>query len=138
MKRIFRISVFILLITASFAGCETSPEIDPRSVFVAIYNVTETWTENGNTMTKAPFSMTITPSVLVEDKVLLNNFANYGAGITAEANINGYSLTIPQQTLPNLKAIAGTGKLSDPTLNFTYTEKVNNISVEITAIAKKK
>jgi hypothetical protein len=82
--------------------------------------------------------MSVEKSSQDANMVLLNNFANYGAGITAEATINGNNLTIPQQTLPNLKAINGSGTLTGETLTFTYTESYNSISINISATAKKK
>jgi hypothetical protein len=138
MKRIFRISVLILLITVTFTGCVEKTNLDQREIYVATYNVTETWTENNKTVSKPAFTMSVEKSSQHEDMVLLNNFGNYGAGITAEATVSGNILTIPQQTLSNLKAIIGTGKLNDPTLTFTYTESYNSISIDITATAKKK
>jgi hypothetical protein len=128
----------MLLATAALTGCEKKSEPDIRDIFVATYSVTETWTENSKTMSKPAFSMSIEKASLKSDVLLLNNFANYGAGITAEATISGYNMTIPQQTLPNLKAITGTGKTNGLTLTFTYTESFNSISIDITATATKK
>jgi hypothetical protein len=128
----------MLLATAALTGCTEKNEPDIRDIFVATYSVTETWTENSKTMSKPAFTMSVEKATQHTDMLLLNNFANYGAGITAEATINWTNLTIPQQTLPNLKAIIGTGTLNDPTLTFTYTESYNNISINITATAKKK
>jgi hypothetical protein len=128
----------VLLATAALTGCEEKIEPDIRDSFVATYSVTETWTENNKTVSKPAFTMSVEKGSQQNDMLLLNNFANYGAGFTAEATVSGYFLTIPQQTLPNLKAIIGTGKLNDPTLTFTYTESYNSVSIEITATAKKK
>ncbi|MCX6255077.1 MAG: hypothetical protein NTV31_11455 [Bacteroidia bacterium] len=128
----------ILLATVTFTGCKKDSTTDIRDAFVATYSVTETWTENSKTLTKPAFTMSVEKSSQHTDMVLLNNFANYGAGITAEATISGKNLTIPQQTLPNLKAIIGSGTLSETTLTFTYTESYNNISINISATAKKK
>ena len=82
--------------------------------------------------------MSVEKSTQQADKILLVNFSNYGAGITAEATISGTSLALSQQTLSNLKSVAGTGSLADPTLTITYTETVNNVSIAVTATAKKK
>jgi len=128
----------MLLATVLLTGCEAKINADIRDSFVATYSVTETWTENSKTVSKPAFTMAVVKASLSSEKVLLNNFANYGAGITAEATISGNSLTIPQQTLPNLKVITGTGKLNDPTLAFSYTETFNSVSIEITATAIKK
>lgn len=138
MKNIIKNSGFLLLLAVLFSGCEEKIELTNRDYFIATYSVTETWVENGNTITKAPFTMYVTLSYINEDGILLSNFANYGAGVTAESTKNGFNMTIKQQTLPNLKVITGTGKLDDPTLNFTYTETFNSISTSITAVAKKK
>jgi hypothetical protein len=137
MRKITFITL-VLLATALFTGCNPQSVPDIRDSFVATYSVTETWTENNKTMSKPAFTMSVEKSSQLEDMLLLNNFANYGAGITAEATVSGYFLTIPQQTLTNLKAIIGTGKLTDPTLTFSYTESYNSISINITATAKKK
>ena len=128
----------VLLATTAFTGCNKKTEPDIRDSFVATYSVTETWTENNKTVSKPAFTMSVEKSSQHEDMVLLNNFADYGTGITAEATVSGYFLTIPQQTLSNLKAITGTGTLTDPTLAFTYTETFNSISINITATAIKK
>jgi hypothetical protein len=128
----------ILVAITILPGCKTKINTDIRDSYMATYSVTETWTENNKTLSKPAFTMSVEKSSQHEDMVLLNNFANYGTGVTAEATVSGYFLTIPQQTLPNLKAIMGTGKLTDPTLTFTYTESYNNISIDITATAKKK
>jgi hypothetical protein len=129
---------FLFFTIALITGCDKVSETDIRDVFVATYSVSETWTENGKTMTKPVFSMFIEKSSQRQDLVLLNNFANYGAGITAEATINGNNLTISQQTLPNSKVITGTGALSGSTLALTYTESLNSISINISATATKK
>ena len=128
----------MLLAISVLPGCEAKINADIRDSFVATYSVTETWTENNKTVSKPAFTMSVEKSSQHEDMVLLNNFANYGTGITAEATVSGYFLTIPQQTLSNLKAITGTGTLTDPTLAFTYTETYNSISINITATAIKK
>jgi hypothetical protein len=82
--------------------------------------------------------MSIEKSSQHTDMLLLNNFGNYGAGTTAEATMTGNTITIPQQTLSNLKVIEGTGTLSDQTLTYNFSESFNGISNNITAIAKKK
>jgi hypothetical protein len=140
MKKKFRIPGVILLIqltVIALTGCKKDSS-DVRDSFAAVYSVAETWTENSKTMTKPAFTMSVLKSSVTKEMVLLNNFANYGAGITAEATISGKTLTIPQQTLSNLKAINGSGTLSDQTLTITYTESYNSISVSITAVASKK
>jgi hypothetical protein len=140
MKSKFSISGIILLIliaVTSLTGCKKD-SADNRDSFTGIFSVSETWTENGKTVSKPAFTMSVLKSSVSNDMVLLNNFANYGAGITAEATVEGNNLTISQQTLSNLKAISGSGTLSDQTLNITYTETYNNTSTSITAVATKK
>jgi hypothetical protein len=126
MRKIVILAV-IISATAFIAGCKKDKAPDPREVFVATYSVTETWTENSQSMTKPSFTM-----------VLLINFADYGMGVTAEATISGTKITIPQQTLSNSRTISGSGTLSDPNLTFTYSETKNTITNSITATAKKK
>ena len=128
---------FMVLATIALTGC-TKNDADPRDIFVGTYSVTETWTENSKVMSKPSFAMSVEKAFQNSDMLLLNNFANYGAGVTAEALVSGKSLTIPQQTLPNLKEIVGTGTLTDTSLNIIYTETYNDLSIEVTAIAKKK
>jgi hypothetical protein len=132
------ILTFLLLLTAFWTGCKKDKAPDPRDIFVSTYSVTESWSDNGQLLTKPAFTMSVEKSTQQSDKILFINFANYGAGITADATVSGTKITIPQQTLSNSKSITGTGTLADPTLSFTYTESINNISIEITATAKKK
>jgi hypothetical protein len=135
-KKIFYSCLFLMAVL--WTGCKKNNSQDARDIFVATYSVTESWTENGQVLTKPAYTMTIQKSTQQIDKLLLSNFADYGTGVTAEATVNGLSLIIPQQTLSNSKSIIGTGTLVDPTLTFTYTENFNSISLEISAIAKKK
>lgn len=137
MKK-YCIVTFILIALATFWSCTEDNSFDNRDNYVASYNVTETWTENSIVQSKPAYAMTIIKSSLFEDKILLSNFANYGIGVTAEATINGTSLTIPQQTLPNQKGVVGAGTLADPVLNFTYTETLGTTSVLVTATATKR
>jgi len=62
---------------------------DVREDFVAIYSVTETWTENGKILSKPIYSMPIYKSSINTNMLLLNNFGNYGVGVTAEATVSG-------------------------------------------------
>ena len=130
--------LLMLLATASVSSCKKDKGPDVRDVFVATYSVLETWTENSIVLTKPAFTMSVEKSSQQPDLLLLNNFANYGAGITAEATVNGNKITIPQQTLSNSRVISGTGTLTDPNMTFTYTESINSVSIDITATAKKK
>ena len=127
----------MILVISLLTGCEAKITTDIRDSFVATYNVTETWTENSKPMFKPAYTMSVVKSSQQSDMLLLNNFANYGAGVTAEATVSGLFLTIPQQTLTDLKGIIGVGKLTDPTLTLYYTERYNNISIDITATAIK-
>jgi len=128
----------LLLVAFSiFSGCKKT-DADERDIFLGTYIVTETWKENGKVITKPAYSMSVAISSLNQAMVLLNNFANYGAGTTVEATVSEFLLTIPQQTLPNLKAINGSGHTDGLTMTFSYTEKINGISIEITATAKRK
>jgi hypothetical protein len=131
-----RIAISVLVI-AFLAGCDKENIPELISQFVATYNVTETWTENGVTLSKPAFTMTITPSTQHNDVMLLNNFANYGSGITVQGTISGNTLTIIQQTLSNSITVSGSGTLIIPTLTLTYTEVINGNSVQVSAIATK-
>ena len=132
------ILTFFMVALATLWSCSKENSLDNRDNYVASYNVTETWNENSIVQSKPVFAMTILKSSLIEDNILLNNFANYGIGTTVEATINGTVLVIPQQTLPNLKVIVGSGNLADPTLTFTYTETSGSTSILVTATAKKR
>jgi hypothetical protein len=130
--------ISLLLITALTFQCCKKKDSDVRDIFIGTYSVTETWTENGKVMNKPAFSISVEKASLNINGVLLNNFANYGAGTTVEATISDYLITIPQQTLPNLKAVTGTGHTDGITMTFDYTEKLNSISIAIKATAKRK
>ena len=62
-----------------FTGCNKIPDPEVVSQFMSTYSVTETWTENGASISKPAFSMSIVPSSQHKEVMLLNNFANYGA-----------------------------------------------------------
>ena len=129
--------VFFLISILAFSGCKKTPP-DVRDIFTGFYTVGETWTENSKAMSKPAFSMSVEKAALNSSMVLLNNFANYGSGTTVEATINEYIITIPQQTLPNLKVISGTGHTDGLTMTINYKEKFNGTSVDIIATAKRK
>ncbi len=135
-KSLFFPVLLALFFISLLSGCKK--ETDIREDFVAIYSVAETWTENGKTISKPVFTMPIYKSSLNNELLLLNNFGNYGVGITAEATVSGNTLTIPQQTLPNFVTIVGSGALDGTTLTFTYTETYMGISSTVTTIAKMK
>lgn len=137
MKNLLRISGIFLIATSIWTGCTKDSAAAIRDAFVATFNVTESWTENSRTLTKPAFTMSVEKSTQNVEKLLLNNFSNSGAGFTLKALVNGDSIIIPLQTLPNLKEISGSGILTDTTLTFFYTECFNTISFPITAIAKK-
>ena len=120
-----------------FTGCNKIPDPEVVSQFMSTYSVTETWTENGASISKPAFSMSIVPSSQHKEVMLLNNFANYGAGITVESTINGNALTIVQQTLSNSITVSGSGTLLIPTLTITYTEVINGNSIVVNATAIK-
>jgi len=134
------ITFLLLILVEIIAGtsCNKANNADVRDAFVANYTVTETWTENGKTVTKPPFNMAVEKSSQQDDMILLNNFADYGAGVTAEATISGEILAIPQQTLTNLKAITGSGTIKDTLLTFSYIETYNSLAISISVTAKKK
>jgi hypothetical protein len=127
----------VLFATIILTRCNKINEPEIVSQFVSTYSVTETWTENGKAMSKPAFSMTIVPSTQHNDVMLLNNFANYGAGITVAGTISGNTLTIAQQTLSNSVTVSGSGTLLIPVLTITYTEVINGNSIVVNAIATK-
>lgn len=126
-----------LLTTAAFIGCKKDNGFDNRDSFVATYSVTETWKENNVSQSKPAFTMSVEKSSQSVDKILLNNFANYSAGITAVATVKNNAITITQQTLSNSKTISGSGSLTDATLTITYTETQGSTSIVVTASAIK-
>jgi hypothetical protein len=130
---------FTLVLFGIFAltGCNKVPDPEVVSQFVSTYSVTETWTENGTALSKPAFTMTIVPSTQHNDVMLLNNFANYGAGFTVAGTISGNTITIAQQTLSNSITVSGSGTLLIPTLTITYTEVINGNSIVVTATATK-
>lgn len=130
----FLLCVFFAMVTLT--SCKKT--VDVRENFVAIYSVIETWTESGKILSKPVYSMPIYKSSQTDNLLLLNNFGNYGIGITAEATVNGNSIAIPQQTLPNLVAIIGSGTLDSTILTFTYTETFNGIITSVSTVAKMK
>jgi hypothetical protein len=130
-KRTFLALLFFA--TAVFTGCKK--DIDIREDYVGIYSVTETWTENSKIISKPVFSMPIYKSTLNSSLLLLNNFSNYGIGITAEATVEDNVITIPLQTLSNSISIDGSGTLTGTTLTYNHTERVNGITIKITTTA---
>jgi hypothetical protein len=128
----------ILLAIVSLTGCtKDNSTTDTRDVFVATYSITETWTENSKPLTKPAFTMTVEKATQHTDMLLLNNFANYGAGITVEGTVNESELTIVKQTLPNSKTISGSGTFTATSLTITYTENQGSTSIIVTATANK-
>jgi len=130
----------VLLGTVTWTGCkkEKNKDTELKDDWSATYSVTETWMENSKPLSKPAFTMTIENSSITENLVLLNNFANYGAGVTVEATVSGNMLTIPKQTLPNLKDVVGSGTMEEETITIVYTESIGTISIEVTATAVKK
>ena len=126
----------MLFALTTLTSCKKT--VDVRENFAAIYSVTETWIENSKTLSKPVYSMPIYKSSQTANLLLLNNFGNYGIGVTAEATVSGNTLTIPQQTLPNSVMIVGSGTLDGTTLSFTYTETAKNVSIIISTVARMK
>jgi len=119
-------------------GCKKDDTTDIRDAFVATYSVSETWTENNKQVTKPVFTISVEKATQKADMLLLNNFANYGAGVTVEANISGNNITLGKQTLPNLKVISGSGILSDTLMTLNYSETYNSVSISVSATARKR
>jgi len=137
MKKTKLVVMLLFAVIILYNSCTKDNASDKRDIFVGNYRVTETWTENSKTLTKPAFTISIQKATKNSDNILLNNFANYGSGVTVEAKVEGKDITIPQQTLPNLKVIDGTGTVTDSTLVFTYTELINSLSIVVSANAKK-
>ena len=137
MKKITFLTL-ILIATDLFTGCNKTNNDDVRDAFVANYAVTEIWTENGKTLVKPAFTMTVEKSSQHPDMLILNNFANYGVGVSIEANVAGRELSIPLQVLSNLNSIIGTGNLADTVLTITYTETIGSSSIIVNANAYKR
>jgi len=122
---------------STFWGCTDKLTTDLLDSMVATYSVSETWMENKVSMSRPTFTMNVVKSFQNTDKILLNNFGNYGVGTTVEATAKDNSLTIIKQTLPNSRIVEGTGTSSDTGMDFTYTETQGTVSVTITATCKK-
>lgn len=137
MKKNLLLILLIILMVISW-GCQKDNGSDARDSFVATYNVTETWTENNIPQNKLAFTMTVEKSFQGTDRILLNNFANYGAGNTVDAVVIANELTIEQQTLPNSKIITGSGSIANNTLTITYTETLGSVSIVVTATGYKR
>ena len=149
MKKLLKYSLFLkkwtsakhLLILAIYTsllmGCKKDIDAPDNSVY--LYGVTESWTENGKTLSKPVFYMSVYKSFINNDAWLLNDFADYGDGIIVEVIINNNQLTIPRQTLSNSKSVVGSGSLDYlHTMTFTYTETYNGISNIISTVAKRR
>jgi hypothetical protein len=136
MKNVTFLFAALIFIATFFVGCKKT--IDEREVFLAFYNVNETWTENGKTLIKPSFLMPVYKSSLNNSILLLDNFADYGVGVVVEATVSSNKLTISSQSLPNLRTIVGSGSLENSTLSFTYTETYKGVSNVITTVANKK
>lgn len=137
MKRV-KFLIILLIASGLLQGCKKNGAPDVRDSFVSTYLVKETWTENNKTMIRPDFTMSVEKSSVHDEVVLMNNFADYGAGVSAEAKVTGREITIPQQILPNSKSIAGSGVLADTSLTFTYTETIGTKTFIVTATAKKR
>lgn len=118
-------------------SCDDKVTTDLLDSMVATYSVTETWTENSVTMSRPTFTMNIVRSFQSTDKILFNNFGNYGVGTTVEAIVTNDNLTISRQTLPNSRIIEGSGIKTDSSIDFSYTETQGTVSITITASCKK-
>lgn len=137
MKIRMRKLLFLTFCISVFWSCDDKIKIDILDSMVATYSVTETWNENNVTMTRPTFTLNIVKSFQGNDKILLNNFGNYGVGTTVEAIVKGDSLTISRQTLPNSRIVEGSGSKNDSTIEITYTETQATVTVAITATCKK-
>jgi hypothetical protein len=129
--------LFIILFMATSWGCDEKVTTDLLDSMVATYSVTETWMENNVSMSRPTFTMNVVKSFQSADKVLLNNFGNYGVGTTVEATVIDNALTITKQTLPNTRTVEGSGSKTYTSIDFTYTETQGTVSVTITATCKK-
>lgn len=131
-----RISISLMMSVFLLWNCD-KVNTDVTDTLVATYSVTETWKENNVTMSRPAFTMNVAKSYQGNDKILLNNFGNYGVGTTVEASVIDNTLTIPKQTLPNTREIEGSGTKTDSSIDFTYTETQGALTVTITAACKK-
>ena len=132
-KHLLILAIYTLLLM----GCKKDMDAPDNSVY--LYGVTESWTENGKTLSKPVYSMSVYKSYINNDVWLLNDFGDYGDGIIVEVIINNNQLTIPRQTLSNSKSVVGSGSLDDlHTMTFTYTETYNGISNIISTVAKRR
>lgn len=125
---------FFLFITLSLLLWNCDKEsTDSIETLVATYSVNETWMENNISISRPGFTLNIVKSFQSPDKILLNNFGNYGVGTTVEAIVSENTLTIPKQTLPNSRIVEGSGTKTDSSIQITYTETQGTVAIVITA-----
>jgi hypothetical protein len=98
------------------------------SKFLAANNAAATYnfSDAGTTACGGTFTGTFTMSRSNADstRILLTNFGGFGATVTAYANANNNTLTIPSQALTNLTpaiTIAGTGTYASGVITGSYT-----------------
>ena len=136
MRRAILLTCVFLSLTIHWS-CDDKVTTDLLDSMVATYSVTETWEENNVPMSRPTFTMNIVRSFQSTDKILFNNFGNYGVGTTVEAIVTNDNLTISRQTLPNSRIIEGSGIKTDSSIDFSYTETQGTVSITITASCKK-
>lgn len=121
-----------LFVTTLFISCQPEEEplpADARDVYVASWDLNE----NSSLVGQNQYVVHINKVTANTTQVEMENFYNIGFGFKAKVNINGNSMTIPQQTY-NGNQLHGSGtKNSANTITMTY--YVNNGSTIDTCTA---
>ena len=140
MIKISRLLFFGLFMSCTLmAGCKKDK--DDRKQYVGNYDVEEDFTEtdsNGstNSVDGYEYEIEISLSSISSDRILIENFGDYGE--TIEAIVSGNNFTIPSQTVSvnggNI-SFDGSGKIIDgQSLDFSYSGNLG--AVQITAKCK--
>ena len=112
-----------LFTSSFFVACQPEEEptpADARDVYVASWNLNE----NSSLIGPNQYTVHINKSTTNTSQVQIENFYNIGFAFKANVNINGNSMTIPQQTY-NGNQLHGSGtKTGANSISMTY--YVNN------------
>jgi hypothetical protein len=102
----------LIFLTVSFSSCKKENAKKAVENFIGSYTVSESCSGGSDN-----YEIAITKSSNADNEILIGNFYNVGALITA--TVNGNDLTIPTQTGDG-KTFSGNGTLSNNllTLNF--------------------
>jgi len=132
--------VLSLVITSSLflVSCEDLLD-DPSSTEIA-QNLEGSWKCDENSSifkaTQEIYTVYITPSESDSTKVFISNFYALGNDVEAVATINGYSITIQNQTLAGDYEVQGSGTISSNLKEISwnyYVDDGSGVEDEVTA-----